>query len=60
MSKFIYVFDTAAKDILERAGFLLLKEDNQNSTFVFAMDGRLGFIENQDAFSYIMSDTLSF
>ena len=60
MNKFIYVFNTAARDTLEQAGFLLLKTDEQNSTYVFALDGRLDFAESQDAFSYITSDTLSF
>lgn len=60
MDKFIYVFSSAARDKLAEAGFVLLKADEQNSTYVFALDGKLEFAERQDEFSYITSDMLTF
>ncbi len=55
---FIYVFSSAARDELLAAGFVLLKEDENNSLYIFKADGTLTFTLN-DA-SYAMSDTLSF
>lgn len=55
---FIYVFSSAAKDELLAAGFVLLKEDDDNSLYIFKADDALTFTLN-DA-SYAMSDTLSF
>lgn len=56
--KFIYVFDESAKSKLLGAGFVLLKEDVDNSIYVFHLDGNLTFA-NEDV-SYVLSDTLSF
>lgn len=56
--KFIYVFDESAKSKLLGAGFVLLKEDVDNSIYVFHFDGNLTFA-NEDV-SYVLSDTLSF
>lgn len=55
---FIYVFDESAKSKLLGAGFVLLKEDVDNSIYVFHFDGNLTFA-NEDV-SYVLSDTLSF
>lgn len=60
MDKFIYVFDTAAKDCLLQAGFLLLKADEQNSIYVFSMDDTIRFAELAVGFSYVTSNTLTF
>ena len=55
---FIYVFSSAARDELLAAGFVLLKEDENNSLYIFKADGTLTFTLNDE--SYAMSDTLSF
>lgn len=56
--KFIYVFDEEAKSKLLNAGYTLMKEDMDNSIYVFCCNGNMLFA-NEDI-SYIMSDTLSF
>ena len=60
MGKFIYVFDAAARDELSQAGFLLLKEDERNSIWVFANDASRKFDLERADVSYIESDTLTF
>ncbi len=60
MNKFIYVFDSAARDALVKAGFLLLKTDEENSMYVFSLGDALNFDAMQCEFSYITSDTLTF
>lgn len=60
MDKFIYVFDTAARDKLSNAGFLLLKSDERNSVYVFSNDSSLRFALDAVDVSFIMSDTLTF
>lgn len=60
MDKFIYVFNTAARDYLEQAGFLLLKADEHNSIFVFALGTGLNFQALQDDFEYVTLNTLTF
>lgn len=64
MNKFIYVFNKEAKRLLENAGFVLLKEDEFNSTYVF-VKGDLPEDSEKYTFalsqvSYIPSDTLTF
>lgn len=60
MGKFIYVFDSAARDILAKAGFLLLKSDERNHMWVFAEDDSLNFDLERADFSMIRSDKLTF
>ncbi len=55
---FIYVFSPAARDEMLAAGFVLLKEDDNSSLYIFKSDDKLTFTLN-DA-SYVISDTLSF
>ena len=60
MENFIYVFDSAARDMLLQAGFLLLKEDEQNSVYVFSNDSTLKFSETLSDHSHVLSDNLTF
>ena len=60
MGKFIYVFEPAARDELLQAGFLMLKEDEQNEMWVFAREDSLRFDLERADFSYTTSDTLTF
>ena len=60
MDKFIYVFSKAARDKLLKAGFLLLKTDEWNSTYVFCADDKLHFDLASADISYITSNTLTF
>lgn len=55
---FIYVFDTASRDKLLAAGFILLKEDAGSRVYIFKADSALRFDLN--GMDYVMSDTLSF
>ncbi len=56
----IYVFDTASRDELLRAGFLMLKEDERNGIWVFAADDTLQFNLDSATFRYVDSNTLTF
>jgi len=58
MKKFIYVFSEADRDRLLRAGYVLMKEDVQNATYVFCSDNRLSYA--LEDISCVFSDTLSF
>lgn len=58
MPKFIYVYNTEARDKLKSLGYQLMTGDDRNGIYVFVYDGRLDF-ENADL-SYILSDTLTF
>lgn len=60
MQNFIYIFDTAARDRLLEAGFLMLKKDEENSIFIFANDDTERFSALRPEFSYVLSDTLTF
>lgn len=60
MEKFIYVFDTAARDVLAQAGFLLLKSDERNHMWVFAEDETVRFDLEAADFDMVRSDTLTF
>lgn len=56
--KFIYVFDTKSKKLLEDGGFYLLKSDDKNSIYVFQ-----NTYENLDLLeqmSYLTSSKLTF
>lgn len=43
MDRFIYVFNESDKERLQKEGFVLLKEDKQNSVFVFAYNDKMNF-----------------
>lgn len=60
--QFIYVFDSAARDVLLGAGFPLLKADEENSIWVFprADAERLCFDYGAAGFAFVLSDTLTF
>jgi len=60
MEKFIYVFDTASRDELVGAGFLLLKSDERNSIYVFGADDRMSFALADGHIPYVGSDVLTF
>jgi hypothetical protein len=62
MEKFIYVFDTAARDALLQAGFCLLKADDDNSIYVFdCLEGyRDRFDLSASGFEFVLSNTLTF
>ena len=57
--KFIYVFDSAARDKLLKAGFTLLRSDAKNNTYVFATDNRTMQF-SFDGIEHIESNMLSF
>ena len=60
MDKFIYVFDTAGRDALLRAGFLMLKSSEKNSLWIFAADDRRRFDLGSVPFPYTTSNVLTF
>ena len=62
MKQFIYVFNHEDKDRLAEMGFALLKNDERNSIFVFALQLNNEFsFELLDGISdYTLSDTLTF
>ena len=57
--KFIYVMDKAAKKMLEKKGYVLLKEDKVNSIWVFENREETMFDLGLDC-QYVLSDTLTF
>ena len=56
--KFIYVFSKKDKETLQKAGFILLKEDEKNDMYVFNRNDTLTFALAD--MSYLTSDTLTF
>jgi hypothetical protein len=59
--KFIYVFDTEARDKLLANGFVLLKEDDGNQIYVFnAGDAGSTALFEIDNISFATSNTLTF
>jgi len=59
--KFIYVFDEASKDKLERAGYKLIASYEKKNTYVFAnkqSDNVMNF--SLDGISYFPSNKLTF
>lgn len=56
--KFIYVFSTEDRDKLVKAGLTLLKEDTNNSIYVFGKNNSLTFALAD--VSYVETDTLTF
>ena len=56
--KFIYVFDTDARDKLLSANYQLLKADEQQNIFVFENKPEMCFALNES--EYVFSDTLTF
>lgn len=60
-SKFIYVFDTNARDKLVAENYQLLKADENQNIFVFENKSTLSFSENCTGdFAFVLSDTLTF
>lgn len=57
--RFIYVMNSKDKDKLEALGYNLLKEDTNNSIFVFENKMNLNF-ELDEEIQYVLSDTLTF
>lgn len=57
-NQFIYVFDERDRDTLLAAGFYMLKEDTENSLFIFASDE--GLQDVLDGMNYATSNTLTF
>ena len=60
MENFIYVFDTASRDELVAAGFLLLKSDERNSIYIFSADDRMSFALADGNIRYVESNVLTF
>lgn len=58
MEKFIYVFDSAEKEKLLAAGFVLLKEDNEKGIYVFLASNEIEFSLNGT--SHILTNVLTF
>ena len=59
--KFIYVFDTDARDKLLSANYQLLKADEQQNIFVFENKETRTFSANgAEDFTFVLSDTLTF
>ena len=59
--KFIYVFDTGARDKLLSANYQLLKADEQQNIFVFENKGTLAFINNtKEEPTFVLSNILTF
>ena len=57
--RFIYVFDTDARDKLLKAGFTLLSKDEANNIFVFLKDGSNAVFALNNV-QHVLSNTLSF
>lgn len=62
MNKFIYVFSKEDKEKLIKRGFKLLKNDERNSIFIFAlnMSDKFTFELFDDLGKYSLSNTLTF
>lgn len=58
MEKFIYVFDSAEKEKLLAAGFVLLKEDNDKGIYIFLASSEIEFALNGT--SHILTNVLTF
>ena len=58
--KFIYVFDTDARDKLLSANYHLLKSDEQQNIFAFENKETHTFAESDsEDFAFVLSDTLT-
>lgn len=56
--RFIYVFNKSARDILLKAGFTMINEENDSGAYVFLAGSGMDFA--LDKVSYIRSDSLTF
>lgn len=56
--RFIYVFSEPDKQLLVGLGYRLLKEDNNNSMYIFENNNTLCF--SKDEVKFVYSDVLSF
>lgn len=59
INKIIYVFSESDKQTLIDNGFIMLKEDRDNSVYMFAMNDTLVF-DIGELDEYMLSDTLTF
>ena len=57
--KFIYVMDAASKRTLLKKGYILLKEDEKNSIWIFENRKETLFDLGLDC-KYVLSDVLTF
>lgn len=55
--RFIYVFDEEARDKLMALGYICIKADERNGTYVFLNDDKLSFAKIGDC---VTSDRLTF
>ena len=58
MEKFIYVFDTDARDTLLMCGYKLFKSDDKKCMYVFYNNGNMHFSDGEMIFA--LSNTISF
>lgn len=59
--KFVYVFNTVARDKLLSAGYQILKNDERQNMFVFENKDSHNFAKNYTGnFTFVLSDTLTF
>lgn len=56
----IYVFNEKDKEMLEKLGWLLLKEDKSNCTFIFHYDGKTKLTSLEFVGHVILTNSLSF
>lgn len=56
--QFIYVFDTPVRDAMLKAGFMMLKNDEDSSLFIFVADESIDF--DFSDITYYTSNTLTF
>ena len=56
--RFVMVFNKEAKRVLEEAGFVLLRSDEDNDIYAFASDEEL--IDKIQDVSYIQTDTMTY
>lgn len=55
--RFIYVFDEETRDKLAALGYICIKSDERNRTYVFLNDDKLSFAKIGDC---VTSDRLTF
>lgn len=57
-AQFIYVFDASVRDAMLKAGFMMLKNDEDSSLFIFRADESVDF--DFSDITYYASNTLTF
>lgn len=58
MEKFIYVFDTDARNTLLMCGYKLFKSDDERGVYVFYNNEKMHFSDKEMTFT--LSNTISF